>query len=291
MRGPSWHQNSCFLDALAVALLHTPTATMQQLLMQARAPTSLPLAAELLDVQQRLGKDAPHTCQQLRAALRPVLVGRGYEDPADGGARDALEVLKAVLGHLRCPDVLWATHAAEIWQRQRWLRRQQPQTARHGAVWTVQLPTAARTLAGTLRQVTEQHVAGRLAAEDVAEMAALHGDAAVVEATYTCRRDERSLQAVEGDLLLLELERLYLGAQGQQKRSLAAFAPDELRVGGALFAPISLLCHAHHHYTCLVRRNGAWWLYDDRCPRLGQVSCLKPLLPQVVLFVYKKVLP
>ena len=285
MRGPSWHRNSCFLDALVVGLLHTPTTTLQQLL----SSSQLPLARELLALQQRLEEQAPHTCHAVRTALQPVLVGRGYEDPADGSARDALEVLKAMLEHLRCPDVLWVTHGAEIWQRSAWKQRSPPLTGRHGAVWTVQLPTAARTLAATLHQVTEQQVEGRLQAEDVREMIALHGHCR--QKTYTQRRDARRLDKVEGDLLLLELERLYLGTQGQQKRSLAAFYPEVLTIGSDRFIPISLVCHAHHHYTCLVYRQDQWWLYDDRCPQLQQVASLPPVLPQVVLYVYKKVLP
>lgn len=285
MRGPSWHRNSCFLDALVVGLLHAPSTTIEQLLTSSQSL----LATELMALQKRLDEKAPHTCHALRTALQPVLVGRGYEDPADGSARDALEVLKAMLEHLRCPDVLWVTQGAEICQQRTWKQRSLPVTARHGAVWTVQLPTAARTLAATLHQVTEQQVEGQLQTEDVREMIALHGHCR--QKTYTQRRDARRLDKVEGDLLLLELERLYLGTQGQQKRSLAAFAPEPLTIGPDRFIPISLLCHAQHHYTCLVYRQDQWWLYDDRCPQLQQVAALTPFLPQVVLFVYKKVLP
>ncbi len=283
MRGPTWHQNSCFLDALVVALLHAPTATMRQLLDQPHTP----LAAELATVQHKLGQSAAHTCQALRAALQPVLVGRGYEDPADGRARDALEVLKAMLGHLRCPDVLWATRASEIWQ-DAWRSRRLPTTARYGILWTVQLPTAARTLAATLHQVAEQQVEGQLEAEDVQEMRTLHGQCR--SAAYSRRRDAIRLEKVDGDLLLIEMERLYLGAHGQQKRSVAALAPDPLRIGDDHFAAISLVCHAHHHYTCLVRQDQQWRLYDDRDPAL-QPAALHTYLPQVVLYVYKKVLP
>lgn len=284
MRGPTWHRNSCFLDALVVALLHVPTATLGQLLDQARTP----LATQLAAIQQKLGQSATHTCQALRTALQPVLAGRGYEDPADGRARDALEVLKAMLEHLHCPDVLWATRASEIWQ-DAWRSRRLPTTTRYGILWTVQLPTAVRrTLAATLHQVAEQQVEGQLDADDMQEMRTLHGQGCV--AAYSRRRDAISLAKVEGDLLLVELERLYLGTHGQQKRSVAALAPDPLRIGDDHFAAISLVCHAHHHYTCLVYREQQWWLYDDRDPPLQPVA-LHTYLPQVVLYVYKKVLP
>jgi hypothetical protein len=246
-----------------------------------------PVATELQRIQQRLGQSHAHTCADLRSALAPVLAGRGYEDPADGRARDALEVLKAILEHLRCPDVLWAATSAEIWQDGHWRDRRLPATVQHGAIWTVQLPTAARTLRETLRQATEQQVEGQLDAEDRQEMLNLHGRCRT--GSYARRRDTLCLERVDGDLLLLELERLYLGPHGEQKRSVTALAPEPLHIGGDSFVAISLVCHAHHHYTCLVWREDKWWMCDDRTNTLQPVT-LPPFLPQVVLYVYKKVL-
>ena len=234
------------------------------------------------------------TCTTLRQRLLAAMQRRGYENPADGQPRDATEMLKALLEILRVPDTLRVTRRAEIQlvgggQGARWWQRASAGASRpvpHGTVWTAHLPSTARTVGQALHISEEQEVEGCLDAEDMDAMARLHG-APLPTARYVRRRDTTKVVGVEGDLFFVELGRLYLDRAGRARRSTVAFSPDFIRFGDRVFAVVSVVCHAHHHYTCVLRRDGAWWEYDDRAPHhLRPCALTADKLRTAVLYVY-----
>ena len=49
----------------------------------------------------------------------------------------------------------------------------------------------------------------------------------------------------------------------------------------------SIVCHTHHHYTCVLRHGDAWWEYNDREPaRLRPCLLSADKLRTAVLYVY-----
>ena len=293
-RGPAYCRNSCFLDALVVALLHRPAGTLLARL-RAEAPAH-PVAQELCALMHFIhARDAPApamTCTTLRRRLLAEMQRRGYENPADGQPRDATEMLKALLEILRVPDTLRVTRRAQIQLAgggARWLDRDADGGSGpvpHGTVWTAHLPSTARTVGQALHISEEQEVEGRLDAEDMDAMARLHG-APLPTARYVRRRDVTKVVGVEGDLFCVELGRVYLDRAGRARRASAAFAPDAILLGGRAFHVLSVVCHASRHYTCVVRRGGAWWEYDDRAPaRLQPCALTADKLRTAVLYVY-----
>ena len=124
--------------------------------------------------------------------------------------------------------------------------------------------------------------------EDMEQMARLHG-APLPTPRYTRRRDTMKLVGVEGDLFFVELGRIYLDRTGRPRRSIVSFTPDSIQFDDHIFHVVSMVCHANHHYTCVLRHGRAWWEYDDRDPtRLRPCALSADKLRTAVLYVYTR---
>ena len=290
--GPGYSANSCFLDALVVALFHAPPPSLRRHLRSGGD-----VGRELQALSRGMREEAETessvssgmTCTALRSCLRTAMQARGYEDPGDGQPRDAGEVAKALFALLELPDVLAVQSKAEIQVDGEWLLRDHPATRLHGLVWSVRMPSSARTLAATMHVADTQEVDGELEPQDVAAMQRLHGRSSLPR-RYSRRRETLRLVNVRGgDFFVVELMRLYHDGQGRMRRSEGRLAPDTIQIGEHAWHAVSLLCHAGGHYTCLVRRADAWWHFDDRRPcQLVRCNDLAACLSNVVLMLYVK---
>ena len=265
-----------------MALLHRPSATLRACEEDsAEAPPRGGGAVPLLHLYGS-GPGPAMTCTTLRQLLLRACSSGGTRIRRTGG-RDATEVLKALLEILRVADPLRvprrAAHRQEGDREKSIQPHNHPAPEPHGTVWTAHLPSTARTMGQALHLCEEQEVEGRLDDEDMEQMARLHG-APLPTPRYTRRRDTMKLVGVEGDLFFVELGRIYLDRTGRPRRSIVSFTPDSIQFDDHIFHVGSMVCHANHHYTCVLRHGRAWWEYDDRstgCARRAQATSCAPL--------------